>query len=306
MDLFKSNPKRKYGILTGDEIRKMNIINSNFNESSLKIASYDFRLGNIYYQSNTEKEGISPECTLDNTNGVLVIPKFCSIIITSKETVKLPQNIVGRFDLRVKYAFQGLILQVGPQLEPYSEGPLYGLLLNLSDKEILLKEGEELLTAEFSYLDTDGLSDKFKQPIKQPNLKKVIEQNHFKGNLATCFEELKRIDYKVQQRAKESVEMVNEAKKNITKNIKQQAMFMNILVPIFFTILLPFLCVYITKVSITKAEYPFEQIIQMQQESRLIHEKHDSLYQRLILLESKQNEASKQIQQHKKESLDRQ
>lgn len=289
--------RKKTGILTGDDIKDLNIIDSHFNESSLKIASYDFRLGDVCYEVAEDGKGVK-RANLIRNNGVLIIEKFSSIIITSKETVKLPRNVVGRFDLRIKYALQGLILQVGPQLEPNSECPLYGLLLNFSDKRIYLSAGEELMTAEFSFIDIENLSDRFKKPSKPIPLQKLIDHNHFYGNLSTCFKAISNIDKDLKDDFQNLKSQCEEAEKKLMKNTKSQAMFMSIVYPIILTILLPLLCVFITKVSINKADYPYEDIVE-------IRKQYESIHKKVIQLEVTQTTDSIQPRLKTVESVDK-
>ncbi len=78
------------------------------------------------------------------------------MFFSTYEKVKLPNNIAGRFDLRIQWALQGLILQVGTQIEPGYEGRLFGLLHNFSKKEICIPTTSRILTAEFYYTSKEA------------------------------------------------------------------------------------------------------------------------------------------------------
>jgi len=54
--------------------------------------------------------------------------------------------------LKIRHALRGLVLQVGTQVEPMYTGPLFGLILNLSSKDVKIFEGEDILTVEFHTL----------------------------------------------------------------------------------------------------------------------------------------------------------
>lgn len=139
------------GILTKEEIRGI-ILTEDPNEKCCAVTSYDFRLGDEYIIPHDGEEIKIRKCS--ETNGVLRVPPFTSVIISSYEKVKLPNNVTGRFDLRLEWALKGFVLQVGTQIEPGYEGILIGLLHNFSDVEMLLPCAAitcRIFTAEFCY-----------------------------------------------------------------------------------------------------------------------------------------------------------
>lgn len=95
----------------------------------------------------------------DNGPEKLVIPPFCSAIIELKETVDLYSvakkeglMIAGRFDLKLKAIYKGLISQQATQVEPCYRGKLYCFVHNLGKKEITLEKDSKVATIEFSYV----------------------------------------------------------------------------------------------------------------------------------------------------------
>lgn len=90
---------------------------------------------------------------LGNGNPLAVtIGSFETLLFSTYERVNMPEDIVGRFDLKVGYGLDGLVLQVGPQVEPGYHGPLFGALTNTSGSPKVLKYKEEILAIEFSRL----------------------------------------------------------------------------------------------------------------------------------------------------------
>ncbi|WP_152569157.1 dCTP deaminase domain-containing protein [Porphyromonas gulae] len=150
------------GVLTCDQIKSLGIISENFNEKNLRPASYDLSLGDDYFvPPETRSEGaVMEKCS--QHNDVLKIGEFSTVGFSTDEVLKMPSNVIGRFDLRIHLAIQGLVLQVGTQIEPGYEGRLFGLLINFSSEQICIHKGSRILTAEFSYTSSDirGLNTK--------------------------------------------------------------------------------------------------------------------------------------------------
>lgn len=112
-------------------------------------ASVDLRIGRQYI--DCQDKIVRVQTRGADKSAVIKLPPLGALIFSTLESVHTPDNVVGRFDLKIGYALQGLVLQVGPQIEPLYKGPLFGLLINLSDAEIALADNV-LLTAEFSLL----------------------------------------------------------------------------------------------------------------------------------------------------------
>lgn len=104
---------------------------------------------------------------LESGPDTVPIDSFGTIIFSTKEKIKLGKytNIVGHFGLRIQYGLKGFILQVGPQIEPGYDGPLFGALLNTRNKKQFIPRDTRFLTVEFYRSETPastGLSGKFK------------------------------------------------------------------------------------------------------------------------------------------------
>lgn len=93
--------------------------------------SYNLRLG-AEYMLITE-----PGEVKDCSSGVrqLRIPPYGCALVGTRELVKLPNNIYGRWGLKIRPALSGLVFQAGPQIEPGSHTRLFGLLFNLSNSD---------------------------------------------------------------------------------------------------------------------------------------------------------------------------
>lgn len=242
--------KTKLGVLSGEEIEDLKIIcEDTFYPKSLKSASYDLRLGNKCYYYDSKK------IELEDMGCQLEIEPYTSVLITTMEILCLPDNVVGRFDLRITYALRGLILQVGPQIEPGTNGFLFALLTNMSGKTVCLNQGEPLFTAEFSYLN---------RSVKISKEPRVVNE-WLKSNVPKRYIPLSVI--------------INNLDKAYSKATKKHSSIMMIIVPLITSIMIPFIVLLITKSSFDRGTYPAGEI------DRLVHHK-DSLEQRIIQIEN--------------------
>jgi len=311
----------KKGILTKEEIVEYHIIqidNDQFSdEKCYSNASYDFRIGNEYYipnESNNNIDELKPflscpykkdmakESILDckNENNVLRIKPFTSIVFSTYEKVSLPNNVVGRFDLMVKWALQGLILQVGTQIEPGYKGRLFGLLHNFSKKEICIPTSSRLLTAEFSYTSKDappiqknGKEDKPIETLQQfLSFYPVID-----GTLENFLKKIQEISDKME---KTKIKMDEGYSKLLEGNRYKFTVFVGI-ATVFLSVLLSFgLASYFSRHSMEKDDYPFQKVYDMENENKNMYLKMDSLLYKnkqtsdtLILMRKRINELEK-------------
>lgn len=194
------------GLLSSEEIESYGLVET-IGNGCLQVASCDLTVGDRHYVY--ENTGSWKAIFLDNATklaeanegipagsewqllpprqggGKLVIPAFGSAIVQLAETVDLltvanKDNllIAGRFDLKLKSIYKGLISQQATQVEPCYKGKLYCFLYNLGSQEVVLKMGDKLATIEFSYAG-QGLSDDQRKEV----IKKTIDEKNskFKG-----------------------------------------------------------------------------------------------------------------------------
>jgi len=175
---------RRTGVLIKEDIEQLRLIEFPDGETPedalcYKPASYDLRLGAQYVIPGLIDEGTGGEARiLDCTSiGELVIEPFASVVVCTYEIVNLPANVVGKFNLRIKQAFRGLIVQMGTQVEPNYRGRLFALLQNITDQKVKIKYkhlDHRLFTIEFYY--TAGVTDaKFVVALQMENFLKDIK-----------------------------------------------------------------------------------------------------------------------------------
>lgn len=153
------------GVLIKEDIRQLGIIEFPDGDEGpedarcFKPASYDLRLGHEYIVPGPRETGLPRILDCRETEGRVDIPPFASVIVCTYEIVRLPPNVVGKFNLRIKQAFRGLIVQMGTQVEPNYHGRLFALLQNITDQPItiLYKDyGTRPFTIEFCHTTADS------------------------------------------------------------------------------------------------------------------------------------------------------
>lgn len=160
------------GILTGEEIIELGLV-SPIGENCLKAMSYDFRFGQDVFHCGQGKPKFL-DLEKESSKGV-TIESLGMILFSTKEKVKLTKNVVGRFGLRIGIGLEGLILQVGPQVEPGYEGPLFGIIFNTQGTPKTLMVDQRFLTIEFSRTSRDT-DDKLFKTIKIANLHQFLDE----------------------------------------------------------------------------------------------------------------------------------
>lgn len=315
-----------FGVLTGTQIEKLKIIvfddKNDFDKTCYNKASYNLRLGAEYYKPslNGGKTEIDPLCeenphcphrdyvlknnlgNCNTNNKVLIIKPYTSVVISTLERLKLPPNVVGRFDLKIRWALQGLILQVGTQVAPGYNGRLFGLLHNLSKKEICIPMKIGIFDAEFSFTSNKVVPEKFDKTYE--TLQGFLESRPpIEGTLEAFLQDVRKEKEEIQKRNKESIEQkkdidetIKEIKKelktnqeNIRKEISDSENQMSsarmrnltISISVFAAIVTLSLSVgiplIITKFTVDKDDYPFLKVYEMETKNLDLYKKVDSI-----------------------------
>jgi len=108
----------------------------------LKPASYHLRLGNKYRVNGVDYE-------LSGNNQVLRIPPHGIAIVRTLEWINIPGFLIGRWNLKVKVVYKGLIWVGSLQVDSGYQGFLFCPLYNLSNREQELIYKEPIFTIDF-------------------------------------------------------------------------------------------------------------------------------------------------------------
>ena len=118
-----------------------------FELTCVQPASYDFRVG---------KEGITTEGK-DKINieakGLISLEPGDYGVISSLETIQMPNDHAGRIGIRSYYSRQGLFAATGLQIDPGFKGRLFITVINLSPSPISLLFKDGFITIEFHKLN---------------------------------------------------------------------------------------------------------------------------------------------------------
>lgn len=144
-----ANISKVPGVLTHQQIlslMKLRILIYDGSDTNISSASYDLSLDKEHLRAGVEiKE-----------SDVVTIDSFDYVVVIAKESVNIPKNICGTFDLSVSMFCRGILLSNGPQIDPGYCGRLLCLLFNTSSKEFSMQpnQGFHYATIQFQGLTT--------------------------------------------------------------------------------------------------------------------------------------------------------
>ena len=134
------------GVLLSDEIEfyanKYQLIFP-FSHDNLKPSSYRLTIGDEYSVGGEARH------LTDEPGDMIKIPPFEVAVIKTAETLNLPRFIIGRWNIRVDLAYEGLLWVGGPQVSAGYVGNLFCPIYNLSDKEVNLRIGDTIAIIDF-------------------------------------------------------------------------------------------------------------------------------------------------------------
>ena len=113
-----------------------------YEPKNIKAANYELRVGFNYSVSGKTSE-------LAKIGDVLEIPPYEVAVIEILETVNMPHFLIGRWNIRVRWAYKGLIWVGGPQIDAGYRGRISCPIWNLSNERIPIKCGEEIAVVDF-------------------------------------------------------------------------------------------------------------------------------------------------------------
>jgi deoxycytidine triphosphate deaminase len=153
IDVLKSLPqipvpeKFESGVLLSDKIEhfatEYKMIEP-FSSSKLKPAAYELSVGDLYSIG-----GKTYTLSADRPEQEIVIKPFEVVIIQTLERLNLPKFVIARWNVRVRWAYKGLLWVGAAQVDPGYRGYLACPLYNLSDSTVRLHRGEEIAVMDF-------------------------------------------------------------------------------------------------------------------------------------------------------------
>ena len=111
------------------------------------------------------------------TDEPLVLPPHQVAVVKTHEEVNVPRFLIARWNLRVKWVYEGLLWVGGPQVDPGWQGALYCPIYNLAEREVVIPYMERVFTMDFTRTTpfhekkaSYGYKSKPHKPSRQPNL----------------------------------------------------------------------------------------------------------------------------------------
>jgi deoxycytidine triphosphate deaminase len=136
------------GVLLSDVIRRycreFDLISPFDEDNLLKPACYRLTIGDEYATAGK----IHPLPDQSGKNEIR-IPPFAVAIVKTEETINMPPFLIGRWNIQVSRAYQGLVWVGGPQVDAGYVGHLFCPIYNLSDGEVVLHRGERIAVIDF-------------------------------------------------------------------------------------------------------------------------------------------------------------
>jgi len=169
------------GVLLSDEIEhcvnNFRMIDP-FNPENLKPAGYELTVGDQY--------SLGGEVKPLGDGEKIPIPPFQVVIIKIAETLNLPRFLIARWNIRVRWAYEGLLWVGGPQVDPGWVGRLACPIYNLSNKEVKIQRGEPIALMDFVTTThfVKGKCKEYERPPKRPLFEDYstdLESALFKG-----------------------------------------------------------------------------------------------------------------------------
>lgn len=156
----------KIGVLLSDQIQyycqNFNLIDE-WDPSCLRPAGYDLRVG-----SNVSIRGENK--VLRDFESISIGPYQVAVIETY-ERLNMPEFLIGRWNIRVALAYDGLLWVGGAQVDPGFRGHLACPIYNLSDKDVSLTFKQPLAMLDFV---TTTKVNNFSQRFDWEKRKKIV------------------------------------------------------------------------------------------------------------------------------------
>lgn len=198
--------ERPHGVLLSDQIefycKNFKLLDP-YKQENIKAANYELRVGLNY--------AVAGKSYRLNPGDLLTIPKFEVAVIEILETINMPRFMIGRWNIRTKWAYEGLIWVGGPQIDAGFRGILPCPIWNLSNHDFSIKCGEEIAIIDFEFT-TPVTADSQRYPWETRS--RFLFEDYDKPRSALVTDvELAITDLK--QRSAEDREMLDESRTRI-------------------------------------------------------------------------------------------
>ncbi len=143
---WEDQPRAPHGVLLSDQVEfycKNYKLLDPYKLENIKAANYELRVGLKY--------SVAGRPYPLRIGEALTIPRFEVAVIEILETINMPRFMIGRWNIRTKWAYEGLIWVGGPQVDAGYRGLIFCPIWNLSDADFSIKSGEEIAIIDFEF-----------------------------------------------------------------------------------------------------------------------------------------------------------
>jgi deoxycytidine triphosphate deaminase/cell division protein FtsB len=114
-----------------------------YKKEKLRPASYTLTVGDDYIDSEGKVR------RLTEAEDSFVFEKNSIVFVTIHEQFELPYYVIARFNIRVNWVYDGVLLGTGPQVDPGFTGSLSCPLYNLTNSDLTIKRRQDFATIDF-------------------------------------------------------------------------------------------------------------------------------------------------------------
>jgi deoxycytidine triphosphate deaminase len=144
---YEDEHPNETGILLSNRIHELCeqglLIAEGYKETNLRPASYTLTVGDDYIDSEGEVRRLTEK------EDSFVFKKNSIVFVGIAEKFDIPFYIIARFNLRVNWVYDGVLLGTGPQVDPGFSGSLACPLYNLTSNDLTIKKGLPFATIDF-------------------------------------------------------------------------------------------------------------------------------------------------------------
>ncbi len=208
-------------------VREFNLIvdDSGFERERLKGASYSMRPA-PHDGWIVDESGAIKSLTIE-TDGAnrewYIAPKNSFVFIRLAEQLRLPFYMIARFNLKVRYVYQGLLLGTGPQIDPGYAGRIFIPLHNLTSEPVRIYMDETFVSFDFE------LTTPFKLDKGDPSNRDEFYKIYLDSKRPIDLDKLKRQalrDYLRESKPHSSLEVLQSELKALSNEAKQNVQTM--------------------------------------------------------------------------------
>ena len=114
-----------------------------YKENNLRPASYTLTVGDDYIDSKGEVHRLTED------EDSFVFEKNSIVFVSIHEKFDIPFYIIARFNIRVNWVYDGVLLGTGPQVDPGFSGRLSCPLYNLTNNDLTINRRQQFATIDF-------------------------------------------------------------------------------------------------------------------------------------------------------------